>query len=167
MRILILNWRCPRNPRAGGAEIVTHEIARRLVAWGHQVEWFSATFPGAANEEILDGIRILRSGRQWTVHWRAFRRYHRRLRGNFDAVIDEVNTVPFFTPLWAEIPRFMFIHQLAREVWWYESRFPVSGIGYLAEPLYLRLYRRSPVLTVSPSTREDLRSLGFVGSFRF
>jgi glycosyltransferase involved in cell wall biosynthesis len=86
------------------------------------------------------------------------------LRGNFDVVIDEVNTIPFFTPLWSEIPSFMFIHQLAREVWWYESPFPMSGVGYLAEPVYLRLYRHTPVMTVSQSTCDDLRALGFSGT---
>jgi glycosyltransferase involved in cell wall biosynthesis len=78
-------------------------------------------------------------------------------------VIDEVNTVPFFTPAWADIPTVMFIHQLAREVWWYESAFPMNAMGYLAEPVYLRLYRKVPVLTVSSSTRNDLKRLGFRG----
>jgi glycosyltransferase involved in cell wall biosynthesis len=97
------------------------------------------------------------------VHWHAFRRYSGKLDGRFDAVVDQVNTVPFLTPLWADIPRFMFIHQLAREVWWYESPFPLNLLGYLAEPLYLRFYRRSDVFTVSPSTERDLRALGFSG----
>jgi glycosyltransferase involved in cell wall biosynthesis len=163
VRILILNWRCPRNPRAGGAELLTHEVAKRLVAGGDEVEWFSATYPGAEPVEDLDGIRLVRAGHQWTVHWRAFRHYHGKLQGRFDAVIDQVNTVPFFTPLWAGIPSFMFIHQLAREVWWYEIPFPLNAVGFAAEPWYLRIYRRTPVLTVSPSTEKDLRSLGFSG----
>lgn len=164
LRILILNWRCPRNPRAGGAEAVTFEIARRLVQRGDSVEWFSASYPGAAAEERLEGIRIVRSGRQWTVHWSAFRRYHRKLSQNFDIVVDEVNTIPFFTPLWADVPTVMLIHQLAREVWWYESAFPLNVLGFLAEPLYLRCYLDSPVVTVSASTSADLRRLGFKGS---
>lgn len=163
LRILILNWRCPRNPRAGGAEKLTHEVAKRLVANGHVVEWFSASFPGAAPEEELDGIHIVRAGRQWTVHWRAFVRYRRALRDHFDLVIDEVNTMPFFTPLWARIPTVMLIFQLAREVWWYESPFPISAVGYAIEPLYLRAYRRTRVLTISTSTQQDLRGLGFKG----
>jgi glycosyltransferase involved in cell wall biosynthesis len=36
-------------------------------------------------------------------------------------------------------------------------------IGFLAEPIYLRWYRHIPVLTVSTSTRDDLRGLGFKG----
>ena len=142
---------------------MTHEVARRLVARGDQVEWFSSTFPGAAAEELLDGIHILREGQQWTVHWHAFRRYRKELRGRFDAVVDQVNTMPFFTPLWADIPRFMFIHQLAREVWWYESPIPINALGYISEPWYLRIYRSTPVLTVSRSTELDLKGLGFSG----
>jgi glycosyltransferase involved in cell wall biosynthesis len=163
VRILILNWRCPRNPKAGGAEIVTYEIARRLVARGQYIEWFASSVPGTSDEEDLDGIHIVRAGRQWSVHLAAFRRYKGRLRGSFDAVVDQVNTIPFFTPLWADIPSFMFIHQLAREVWWYESPFPINAIGYVAEPYYLRFYRKRPVLTVSTSTLNDLRELGFSG----
>jgi len=130
---------------------------------GHTVEWFSASFPGAAAAEDLDGIRIVRAGRQWTVHWHAFKRYRRTIRSHFDAVIDEVNTMPFFTPFWARIPTFMLIFQLAREVWWYESPFPISAIGYVLEPVYLRGYRHTPVFTISKSTEQDLRGLGFSG----
>jgi glycosyltransferase involved in cell wall biosynthesis len=161
VRILILNWRCPRNPRAGGAEAFTFEVARRLVAEGDEVEWFSATFPSAPATEELDGVQLVRKGRQWTVHWDAYRHYRHSIGERFDAVIDEVNTVPFFTPLWCGIPRWMLIFQLAREVWWYESPFPLNALGYAAEPQYLKCYRTTPVLTISNSTEADLRHMGF------
>jgi glycosyltransferase involved in cell wall biosynthesis len=134
-----------------------------LVEAGNQVEWFTASFAGSPKEEVVDGVRILRKGRQWTVHFHAFRHYRSRLHDCFDAVIDEINTIPFFTPLWARIPAFAMIWQLAREVWWYESRFPLSAIGYLLEPIYLRAYQRSRAFTFSKSTAADLRNLGFKG----
>src|SRR6202022_3092021 len=105
---------------------------------GDAVEWFGSSFPGAPAAETIDGVHIVRAGRQWTVHWSAFRRYRSRLSQSFDIVVDEVNTIPFFTPIWANVPTVMLIHQLAREVWWYESKFPLNVIGFLAEPLYLR-----------------------------
>lgn len=128
---------------------------------GNEVEWFTASFPGAAPDEVVDGIQIVRFGRQWTVHVHAVRHYRGRLRHRFDLVLDQVNTVPFFTPLWADIPTWMLIWQLARQVWWYESPFPLNALGYALEPVYLRLYRKTPVLTYSESTRADLRRLGF------
>ena len=164
LRILILNWRCPVNPRGGGAEVLTMEIARRLVAGGHSVEWFSASYENAPHEEVIDGVKIVRKGRQWTVHWHAFKHYRANIRERFDLVIDEVNTMPFFTPLWAGIPTVLLIFQLAREVWWYESPFPLSVIGYGLEPLYLALYRSTPALTISRSTEIDLRHLAFRSS---
>lgn len=162
--ILILNWRDITHPQAGGAEKVTHEIARRWVAWGHHVTLFCASYPGAAPEEIVDGVRVLRRGRQHTVHWEAYRYYRRYLRGRCDIILDEVNTIPFFAPLYASEPVIMFVHQLARDVWRYEAPFPLSTIGYVAEPLYLQVYRRTPVMTVSKSTQDDLHRLGLSGA---
>jgi glycosyltransferase involved in cell wall biosynthesis len=151
------------NPKAGGAEAVTFEIARRLVAGGDSVEWFGAKFPGAPPTETIDGVRITRQGTQSSVHWAAFRKYRRTLADQFDVVVDQVNTVPFFTPLWSSVPVVMWIHQLAREVWWFESPFPVSALGFVAEPVYLQVYRNTRVITVSQSTRRDLIKLGFRG----
>jgi glycosyltransferase involved in cell wall biosynthesis len=133
------------------------------VAQGHGVEWFSASFRGAPRQEVMDGVQIVRRGRQFTVHLHAYRRYRKTLSDQFDAVIDEVNTMPFFTPVWSTIPAFMLIHQLAREVWWYETRFPLSLAGFVAESFYLKPYRKIPVLALSPSTERDLVRLGFTG----
>jgi glycosyltransferase involved in cell wall biosynthesis len=133
------------------------------VAAGHSVEWFTAAFSGAADEEVMEGVRIVRRGRQWTVHWQAFRHYRGGLRDRFDVVVDEVNTIPFMTPLWSDIPTLLLIFQLAREVWWYEAPFPLSAIGFALEPWYLRPYRRLPTITISQSTSADLRGLGFTG----
>jgi glycosyltransferase involved in cell wall biosynthesis len=58
----------------------------------------------------------------------------------------------------------MLIFQLARKVWWYESPFPISAIGYAIEPLYLMGYRHTPAFTISRSTELDLRRLGFKGA---
>src|SRR5207245_4914322 len=132
-------------------------MARRWVVGGDSVEWFTAGFPGASSEADLDGVHVVRAGRQWTVHARAMARYRGRLEGRFDVVIDEVNTIPFFTPLWAGIPTALLIYQLAREVWWYESPLPVNAAGFALEPLYLRAYRSTPAFTISSSTEACLR----------
>ncbi len=165
-RILILNWRDIAHPQAGGAEKVTHEIARRWVQWGHSVTQFSASFPHARPQDVIDGVRVVRRGHQQTVHWKAYRYYRDRPRGCYDVVVDEVNTVPFFAPLYAREPVIMFSHQLAHEIWRYEAPFPLSAVGYLAEPLYLQAYRRTPIMTVSQSTKDGLRRLGLPGPYR-
>ena len=44
MRFLMLNWRDPRNPLAGGAERVTLGYLKALVERGHEVFWFANAF---------------------------------------------------------------------------------------------------------------------------
>src|SRR5438105_333223 len=124
-RILILNWRDISHPRAGGAEKVTHEIARRWVAWGHHVTLFCAAYTGGAPQESIDGVQVVRRGCQHTVHWHGYRRYAAHVRGRYDLIVDEVNTIPFFAPLYAREPVIMYSNQLAREVWRYEAPFPL------------------------------------------
>ena len=76
-------------------------------------------------------------------------------------MIDEINTIPFFAKFYAVQKNILFVHQLAREVWWYEMFFPLNLIGYLLEPLYVRLLSDRTVITVSDSTKADLMRHGF------
>ena len=159
----MLSWRYIGHPAAGGAEILTHEILRRLAADGHEVTAFAAAHPGAPSEGLLDGVRLVRRGRPWTVHIEAWR-WLRSRRHAFDRIVDQVNTVPFLTPLYVSRQRRrLFICQLAQEYWFRETRGPfrvVAPLGYLAEPWYLRAYRSTEVVTISRSTADDLKALG-------
>lgn len=149
----------------GGAEIYTREVTKRWVQAGHEVTLFTAAFLGCKSEEVLDGVRVVRSGGRFTVYWQAKRHYKQRFsKENFDIVIDEVNTIPFSTPKFVKNGEkiFMLIHQLAREFWFYETPFPVNYIGYhFLEDRWLKNYIDVPTITVSQSTKEDLLSLGF------
>jgi glycosyltransferase involved in cell wall biosynthesis len=83
------------------------------------------------------------------------------LAGKFDLVIDEVNTVPFFAKFYVKEKNILFVHQLCREIWFYQMFFPVNLIGYLVEPIYLWLLRDRKVITVSQSSKNDLMKFGF------
>jgi len=161
VKILIFNWRDIKNPKSGGAEFVTHEISKRWVNRGHEVTLFTSSFPLSKKEEIIDKVKIIRSGQQWSVHWKAYIFYQKYFKGKFDIIIDEINTIPFFTPLYVKEKKIAYFNQLAREIWFYESFFPVSLLGYLLEPLYLRFYRNIPTMVISASTKKDLVSMGF------
>jgi len=161
MKILWLNWKDRSHPRAGGAEVVNEELAKRLIADGHEVTFVVAQFPGARTEEERDGFRIIRVGGRYSVYWDAYRLYKKHFQGWPDLVIDEMNTIPFFARFYVREKSVMFVHQLCREIWFYQMSFPLSLIGYLLEPLYLRLLSRSEVITVSESTKNDLMRFGF------
>lgn len=160
MRILVLNWRDVRSPRAGGAEVVTHEVAKRLVASGHEVVLFTSQPDGLPGRDEVDGVTVVRKGSELTTRLRA-PRFARA--GRWDVVVEEINTLPYFAPLWARAPVVLFMHQLAREVWFYESPKLVAPLGYAAEPIYLQTYRGCAKVTVSASTRDDLLGLGLGG----
>lgn len=155
MRILLLNWRDLKHPRKGGAEVLTHGIFARLAERGHEVTWVASSFPGAVPMETIDGIRIIRGGNALSVRAHAYAQY-RRMDAP-DVVVDEINTLPFFTPMYATSPVVAFICQLAREVWFYEAPALVAPCGYAIEPFYLRPYRHTPVMTISESSAESLR----------
>ena len=165
LKILWLNWRCWLNPAMGGAEVFTREVAECWVRAGHEVTLFTSEFPGSQAEEILGGVRVVRSGGKYSVYGRARQFYEKRFsKEGFDVVIDEVNTRPFFAPKFAVNGEKVvsLIHQLAREYWFYETPFPVNYIGYhFLEDRWLKNYVDVPTVTVSESTKRDLLNLGF------
>lgn len=162
MHILWLNWRDIRNPEAGGAEVLTHEVARRLVKQGYEVTLFSASFPGCIPEESIDGIKYVRSGSKYSVYKKG-RNFYETNHSLFNIIIDEINTRPFLTPKFVNNkPIIALIHQLAREFWFYETPFPLNYIGYhYLEKKWLSNYKDIHTVTVSQSTKRDLEQLGF------
>lgn len=149
------------HPQAGGAEVVKREVCRRLVADGHKVIQITGGFPGGNKQAELDGSTVVRVGGRYSVYWHAWRYYRTNLRGWADLIIDECNTVPFFAQAYVGEPNAMVVYQLAREVWFYQMKPPLSWIGYFLEPLYMRLLRSNRVLTICESTKRELVTLGF------
>jgi glycosyltransferase involved in cell wall biosynthesis len=149
----------------GGAEVFTHEVLKRWAAAGHKVTLFTAKFRGSKQNEVDDGVNIVRSGGKYSVYWKAREHYRRCFsKEEYDVVIDEINTVPFLAPKFVKKGErvIALIHQLAREYWFYETPFPASYFGYyILEKKWLKNYRNIPTVTVSESSRKDLAELGF------
>lgn len=160
LRILVLNWKCTRHPAAGGAELFTHEIIRRWAAAGHDVTLFASAVAGAPESEVVDGYTVVRRGTRLGVY-REARRFWAETHGSFDVIVDEVNTRPFESPLWADVPVVAHIHQLARDVWFREMPVPVAAAGrFVMEPAWLRAYRDTTITTISDSSASSLRAVG-------
>lgn len=164
MRILFFNWKDIGHPEAGGAEKVTHELCKGLIKKGHKVGFITRDYEGAKNK--IDGIKFYRVGGSKFTHFIKANKYYRNtLRGKYDIIIEEVNTVPYFISFVKNKEKHLyFYHQIAGIVWNYETKFPVSLIGrYLLEPVatWISSRSKSKVITISDSTKNDLIKYGF------
>jgi hypothetical protein len=151
LKILWFNWRCWVNLDMGGAEVFTREVAKRFAEAGHEVTLFASEFDECKREEFIDGVKIVRAGRGYSVYLKAKEYYREHFSmEDYDVIIDEINTRPFLTPKFIKNGEQVvaLIHQLAREYWFYETPFPISYIGYhFLEDRWLRNY-----VNINPSS---------------
>ncbi len=164
MRILIFNWQDRTNPLAGGAEVHLHNIFSRIAASGHEVTLFCSSYPGAAREEFLDGIRVIRQGGRHFFNFHVPPAYLMRFRReDFDIVIDDVNKIPFFSPLFVRKPLFGIVHHLFGRSIFAEINVVAASYVSFMERLALVVYRagRVPFFVVSSSTRDEMAGHGF------
>lgn len=161
MKILWFTWKDKENPASGGAEVVAHEIAKRLIKEGHEIIFITAGFPGSVSKSNKYGYKVVRLGNKWTVYPLAFLYYKKHLKNWPDVVIDEYQAIPFFTKLYVRQSKFLFVHQLARNLWFYQMFFPINFLGYVLEPLFLKFISNQKVITISESTKQDLIKYGF------
>jgi len=156
---VIVNWRDPWHPEAGGAERYAWETARAMAARGASVGFLTARAPGQSRGERRDGIEIVRRGGRFTVYPRALGWLiaHRRWA---DVVIDCQNGIPFFTPLVLprRVPVLCVVHHVHTAQ--FGVHFPpwLAWVGRLLEgPASRRAYRRQACVAVSPSTVAAMR----------
>lgn len=161
IRILALSWRDIKSPTAGGAEVNTHAIFKRLDPKIYSITHISPLYENLQEREYIDGITYIRHGNIFTVIPFAIR-FYKKYRDSFDYVIDQCNTHRFFTPFWVKSDKRIFlIYQLTRDIWDINMRFPFSKIGKLMENLFLILNKNDITITESESTKQDLIKIGF------
>jgi len=160
MTILILNWRDIKNPSGGGAEILTHEMAKCWVKKGQKVIQLSAMFNNAKQNEVIDGIYFIRKGKWWNIHIIAFFYYLFVLKNDIDIIIDEVHWFPFFAAVYAPQKTVVFICEVADKLFFTIFPYPIALCWRLLEKVYLSLYKNVPAMVISKSTKEDLLKEG-------
>ena len=162
MRLLVLNWLDRENPDAGGAELHLHEAFGRIAGAGHEVTVITSGWgAGEAAETELDGIRVHRVGTRYT--------YPLRVRGlalqlirsrGIDLLVEDLNKVPVFTPLWSPVPVVLLVHHLFGDTVFREASLPLALATWTLERPIGRVYHRVPTIAVSESTAADLVGRG-------
>jgi len=157
LRLLLVNWQDRENPQAGGAEIHLHEIFGRLAARGHDVTLLCSGWAGCAPEATLDGMRIVRVGTRYTFPFLARRAYRQRLASQtFDAIVEDINKVPLYTPRWGNTPVVGVVPHLFGGTVFQEVSLPMAALVWLAERAIPTVYRGVPFQVISESTADDL-----------
>lgn len=164
MNILVVNWQDRENPQSGGAEHHLHEIFGRLAARSHRVTLLVSGWEGAPARTELDGMDVHRAGGRHSFSLAApayFRSALRRER--FDVVVEDLNKVPLFTPLWIRAPIVLLVHHLFGATAFREASAPFAAATWLLERPIPLLYRDLPTQAVSRSTADDLVDRGLRG----
>ena len=162
MKILILNWKSPTDPTAGGAERYVLEVATRWADDGHEVTIFGPR-GGASPTAVLNGhpnLHYVGAGSRLTV-FRGADHYLRKSGSQFDWVLESVSTRPFAAHRIVGDRAVALYHQTAEEVWAMEYPFPINWIGRrMLEPSWIRSMVDARVVANSPSTAAALARYG-------
>ncbi len=162
MKILIFNWQDIKNPFGGGAEVHMHEIFSRIAAQGHDITLGCCMFEGSPAEEIIDGIRVVRTGKRNFFNL-LVKQFYKKLstEKKYDIVIDDINKIPFYMPRYVKEPLLAISHHFFGKAIFREAGLITGSYVWLAEKRVNRVYRNTPFVVVSDSTLNEFIERGF------
>jgi glycosyltransferase involved in cell wall biosynthesis len=157
LKILAINWEDLKNPQAGGAEVHLQEILQRIAQKGHEITLLCSSFPGAKQTEEFEGIRIVRKGSRYNFNLVAPFVFKSLLKEKkWDIVIEDINKIPFYTPLYHRLPLLVVIPHLFADTVFKEINFVLGLYIYLSEKPIPTIYKGFKFMVISESTKEDL-----------
>lgn len=143
-----------------------HEIFGRLASRGHDVTALVSGWRGCEPRARLDGIDVRRAGGRYTFSLAAPLYYRRHLAsGGFDVVIEDLNKIPVFARYWVDAPVVLLAHHLFGTTAFQAGPFPVAAATWLLERPVPYVFRSTPAVAVSESTRADLVVRGLDADF--
>jgi glycosyltransferase involved in cell wall biosynthesis/O-antigen/teichoic acid export membrane protein len=161
--ILVLTDRDWTHPQGGGTGTHLHGIVSRWLAWGLRVTVIAGDHPGAARvERPTPNLELHHVGSRLTVFPRAAWLVKRGAIRDVDVVLEVVNGIAFFTPLWRlRLPRVALVYHVHRDMYVEELGRRGAVAAWLLETLPLRhLYAGTSFLTISHAAAESLAELG-------
>jgi glycosyltransferase involved in cell wall biosynthesis len=166
MKILVINWQDWINPLSGGAEVHLHEVFKRVASMGHSVTLFcSKSDDNDKDHEYIEGIEIYRKGGRNTFNFIVPGFYKKNFANkDFDVVVDDINKIPFFTPIFVKKPLLGLSHHFFGKSIFREANFIAGSYVYCAETIFNTVYKNTPFATVSKSTTDEFVERGFDAS---
>lgn len=161
-RVHMLAWRDLDDDEAGGSEVHAHSIASIWTQSGLRVTMRTSHAAGRPPVAVRTGYAVSRRGSRYSVFPRAAASEVLGRMGPCDGLVEIWNGVPFLSPLWWRGPSVVWLHHV-HGVMWTQTMGAVGRAGILLEErLAPPFYRRRPIVTLSPSSKDELvGDLGF------
>jgi glycosyltransferase involved in cell wall biosynthesis len=103
----------------------------------------------------------VRRGNRNTFNFTVPRAYRREfMNAPIDIVMDDLNKIPFYTPLYVRHPLFAMVHHIHGSSIYGDTFLPAGLYVHLTEKLIPLFYRGVPFIAVSESTKSELVSMG-------
>ena len=161
VRVAVLSWRSPGDHDAGGSELHAKEVLARWQDEGVDVTMF-ARDDGGSERRVGDmPFRVERVGSTYSVFPAAVAAVLRQRR-KFDAVVEILNGVPFWSPVWWRGPNIVWLHHLHTDMWKQSLPPVISSVGRWNERRVVpQVYRHTPVVTLAETGKTALTDIGF------
>ena len=161
-RVHVLAWRDLDDPDAGGSEVHADEFMSRWATAGLDVLHRTSAARARPAVDRRHGYDVIRRGGRMTVFPRVMVGEILRSMGRYDAVVEIWNGVPWMSPVWCRRPRVLILHHVHGPMWDQMFPRPVAAIGRRLESSWAPpFYRRTPTITTSDDTRDELIHLGW------
>lgn len=161
-RIHLLAWRDLDDVEAGGSEVHAAEIARLWAEAGIEVVMRTSFAQGHPPRTVRDGYTVIRKAGRYLVFPRAAVSEAAHRYGQRDGLVEIWNGMPFFSPLWATGPRVVFLHHIHADMWKMVLPPNLARMGdTLERRIAPRIYRTSRMITLSPSSKQEMLDVGF------
>ena len=153
----MLAWRDLDDPEAGGSELHAHRVAAIWAQAGVKVTMRTSFAPGRPQRAVRDGYTVIRKAGRYLVFPRSVASEMTGRLGPCDALIEIWNGMPFFSPLWWRGPKSVWLHHVHGPMWGMALPPNLAKMGVtLEERIAPQFYRRTPVVTLSQSSRREL-----------
>ena len=161
-KIHVIAWRDFDDAEAGGSEKHADEFMSRWQEAGLSIVHRTSLASGQPTTSQRHGYEVIRRGGRMTVFPRVMLSEVTRRMGDYDALVEIWNGVPWLSPIWCRKPRLLILHHIHGPMWNQMFPRPIAAIGRALETrIAPPFYRRMSTVTTSDDSRQELLHLGW------
>lgn len=154
-------WRDLADPDAGGSEVHADHVMTRWVWAGLKIHHRTST-DHSPETFTRNGYTVTRRGGRYSVFPRVIARRLLTKAKKDVAVVEIWNGVPWFSQLWGNRVRSVWLHHIHEDMWSESLPRPLAPIARWVEISFAPLfYRRTNIATLADTTRDELIRRGY------